>query len=175
MEFDTIYEYFEGKEKKELDEVFRNYNIKDCPVETVLFILYDLYNYEPNQNDIELRKKRFMQDTFRDNLIKRYKNCIITGRSHKICEACHIKPYSEAEYKEKYDINNGLLLCRDLHKLFDDYQVSINIELKQFELCKNILEDEGYEDYWKYHKKKVNIDNKTMVYLKEHYEQFKKG
>ena len=64
-----------------------------------------------------------LQNAFRDGLINRFNKCIISNMHFDVCEACHIIPFSESK---SFDIDNGLLLNCILHKLFDNYEFSIN-------------------------------------------------
>ena len=55
--------------------------------------------------------------------------CPITGISDDfLLEACHIKPYNKCTPKERKDINNGLLLCPNLHVVFDLGYISFDNE-----------------------------------------------
>ena len=47
--------------------------------------------------------------------------CMIEGLSHPVLIASHIKPYSHCLNKEdeRFDVNNGLLLCKSFDSLFD--------------------------------------------------------
>lgn len=76
------------------------------------------------------------QQFFRKALIKAYSGkCCICGLSVlELLEAAHIKPYHECTLKERFSVNNGLLLCSNHHKLYDneiikiskDYKITIN-------------------------------------------------
>lgn len=58
------------------------------------------------------------QERFRKELIEKYNECLISGNcTSNILEAAHVKPHSE---EGEMDISNGILLTRNLHKLFDD-------------------------------------------------------
>jgi putative restriction endonuclease len=62
----------------------------------------------------------------------------VTGeRTLPALDAAHIKPYGEGGRHER---SNGLLLRRDLHKLFDDGYVTVTPELT-FEVSKRIKEE----------------------------------
>jgi len=81
-----------------------------------------------NSNVFSLIKKRSKQTEFRDKLINYFGNtCIISGIKNNIildeCEAAHIIPVS---LDGSYEIYNGLLLSRNLHKTFDSFLWSIN-------------------------------------------------
>ncbi len=66
-------------------------------------------------------KARVGQGTYRENLMKKYNSaCIMTGIDNKkLLVASHIKPWSICNNEERVDINNGLLLCANMDKLFD--------------------------------------------------------
>ncbi|AYV82942.1 MAG: HNH endonuclease [Hyperionvirus sp.] len=148
-----------------------NLAIKKYDVEDVTFIMYDLYKYEHDSK--QLMDVRDQQMEFRERLIERFKRCIVTNSGIKVCEACHIKPYNECSEDEKYDIDNGLILRNDLHKLFDEYLLSIDPLCKRLVLSKSLLRDDDYETYHKYHGKQFDILNdKNMIYLGRHHEIF---
>jgi len=133
----------------------------------VNFIMYDIFKYVPptKQN----YEKRRDQKTFRKNLIKRYRGCIITDTDEEICEACHIIPFSKCLEVDKYNVNNGLLLRRDLHTLFDNGNLKINHQTSIIELSDKILSNPKMKKYKKYHNKKINIHHDSIEYLKKIY------
>ncbi|MCM1334563.1 MAG: HNH endonuclease [Bacteroides sp.] len=60
------------------------------------------------------------QGMFRDQLIKKYKACVVTGiEEPKLLVASHIKPWRNATEEERLSTNNGLLLSMLYDKLFD--------------------------------------------------------
>lgn len=66
------------------------------------------------------KRNRTGQRKFRDDLIKKFKKCPLDNLNASLCEAAHILPYSNCKNKkEKYDINNGILLSCNMHKAFD--------------------------------------------------------
>ena len=69
-----------------------------------------------------------LQNRYRKAIIKRFDKCIISDYDNEVCEAAHIKPFSESNNleSEDFDIDNGLLLNCILHKLFDKHYWSIN-------------------------------------------------
>ena len=106
------------------------------------YVFYTKLDYEPVltiQKEYSLKKdiqakleKKFKhtysyyrtrpeQRKFRSDLLKSMGNkCPITGITDDfLLEACHIKPYNRCTPKEKKDINNGLILCPNLHIVFD--------------------------------------------------------
>lgn len=74
-----------------------------------------------------IRKVRVNQGIFRDKLIKRYNKCCLCNISNKVfLTASHIKPWSDSNNKEKLDIDNGLLLCKNHDALFDKGFISFD-------------------------------------------------
>lgn len=67
-------------------------------------------------------------------------------------EAAHIKPYS---LSGPHRINNGMLLRKDLHALFDRGYINIAEDL-HIEVSKKIKEDYGNgREYYKFHGKSL--------------------
>ena len=142
-------------------------------INLIKFILMDRFCYIPiNQYDIikKLCVEREGQNKFRQELILRDKKCLISGDNNDICEACHIIPYSETK---SFDISNGLLLNRCLHKLFDNYMWSIN-SLNCIEFSNHLLNLNDYHNYIKYNGLKINIQEDCKKYLEFHWNKFVK-
>jgi len=62
--------------------------------------------------------------SFRSRIIHRDRKCIVTGVSNLECDAAHIIPYNIClQYFESasLDENNGILLTKSLHSLFDQH------------------------------------------------------
>ena len=118
-----------------------------------------------------ITKIRVNQSTFREKVIRKYRKCCLCGVDDpKLLVASHIKPWIDSEPKEKLDPDNGLLLCPNHDKLFDqgwisfdeDGQIMISSELSQKnQLFMNVREDmkielKGNTDaYLRYHRKNV--------------------
>jgi hypothetical protein len=64
------------------------------------------------------------QTKFRQKLIERFGECIISEIHHSSCQASHINDLSEES--NNYDVDNGLLLSPTLHKEFDQLKWCIN-------------------------------------------------
>jgi hypothetical protein len=144
--------------------------IEIFPKQNVDFAMFDLFGYEYKK--YEEKEKRQCQALFREELEERYKRCIISNASVKNCQACHIVPFSECEEKDKYNVNNGLLLRYDLHNLFDSGHLKINPDTLCVELSKEILEDENDSKiYGEYHNKKIKINSKNIPFLKKIYDK----
>lgn len=113
-----------------------------------------------------ITKNRTGQSSFRKLLVDKYKNCIITGNDADSCHGCHIKPYAVCNEKEMMDINNGLLLDAGIHKLFDNYLITINPTNCRVEVNPKYRKNQ----YVQYHNKIINgLSKQTLKYLKRHY------
>lgn len=128
------------------------------------FMLKKLYSIRI----IERNKKRLGQTEFRTEILKKFNNkCIITGQT---CQdeltAAHIIP---VHCDENYDIDNGLLLIETLHRTFDKYKWSINLNTLMIETKKD---DVGsIKDY---ENTKINLVMNDKLYdnLNDHYMTF---
>jgi hypothetical protein len=145
---------------------YEKYNIT---IDMLLFIAYDIYGYEPIQEQLELKQKRLLQDKFRKDVEKKYKTCIISKKGAGVCEACHIDPFSTCENSKKYDVNNGIFLSADLHKLFDKHLFTVG-ETGKVIMSTQLLSDESYKDYHKYDGMKLQLNAETLTNLKFHYD-----
>ncbi len=76
-----------------------------------------------------MTRSRWGQGTFRVLVTEAYeRRCAITGeRTLPVLEAAHIKGYAEGG---QHLVSNGLLLRADLHKLFDDFYLTVTEDLK---------------------------------------------
>lgn len=141
--------------------------IKKYEKSQIDFIMYDTFGYI--HKELNTHEKRMDQNTFRKKLIKRYENCIITDTDEQICEACHIIPFTDCSGTDKYDVNNGLLLRSDLHKLFDSKDLKINPDTLTLEFSKKILDNAKMQKYKKYHGKKIEVNEASIEYLRKIY------
>ncbi len=89
-----------------------------------------------------------------------HRRCAVTGeKTLPVLEAAHIKPYSK---EGPHSINNGLLLRKDLHTLFDKGYITIDEDL-HVEVSKRIKEYYGNgREYYAYHGKKLAAIPDTM-------------
>ena len=170
MSLKEIYIFFEKNDRKITDKKELYFeSIKLFDKEKVKLVMYDKYQFIAD--DLREITEREEQDNFRKDIISRYSKCIITGNGELVCEACHIKPYKICKENEKYDINNGLLLDANHHKLFDKHLISINPETFQLEISHS-LDKDAYHEIWKNNKKQLNIFPLSKIYLKSHYSIF---
>ncbi len=148
------------------------YDEKDEMEDDLIFLKNTFYNnleiiYENNKS---LHDNRPMQQKFKENLINKYKKCVVTGGD---CldelEGAHIIPFCQD--KNNNSISNGLLLKSTIHKTFDKYKWAINPSNLLIEVKKNVNagEIEAYEG------KKVELDKMNIILMKnitESYQEF---
>lgn len=115
-------------------------------------------------------KERYYQKKFSKKIFERDLKCIVVGKGNRVeFEACHIIPVSEGG---DYSASNGLLLTRNLHKLYDDYLWSINPESLHIEAIST--DEEIIGTIVNYLGKKVNLkpDYYMLNNLKLHWAIF---
>ena len=90
-----------------------------------------------NENKCYIRSRN-KQRKYREELIKKFKVCPLDNLHPSLCEAAHILPHGMCKKsKNKFDINNGILLSCNMHKAFDRHLFTIDEDN-----CKvKILED----------------------------------
>lgn len=169
MDIDKIYDVVKATNIENINNLIEKEDY--LPIETLLFVIYDVYKYIPENNIIEEKIKRQYQYKFKKKLIKKYKQCIISNDDEDLCEAAHIIPYSESDLTNKYDVNNGLLLSSALHKMFDDYLFTID-KNERIILSNTIMNKKSYKNYHKYNKLQLNLNTETLTNLKTHDDKF---
>lgn len=94
------------------------------------------------------------QRNFRNDLLKKYSgNCAFTGSApDRVLEAGHL--YSYAKLGEHHE-HGGLLLRRDIHRLFDDGWLAVNPETLKVDVSSSL---EIYPQYAKLHDKELQVD-----------------
>lgn len=125
---------------------------------------------EKEQEKEALILTRLGQGKYRNELIKIWKRCAISGYSDvSLLVASHIKPWSKCNNMEKVDPYNGLLLLPNYDKLFDKGLISFEengsiLISEQFTDSDNLfgvdasLEIELFEEnkkYMRYHRRQV--------------------
>jgi putative restriction endonuclease len=99
---------------------------------------------------------RLGQGSFRVLVTDAYKRkCAITGeRTLPALEAAHIKSYSK---EGLHQVDNGLLLRSDIHRLFDRGYVTVTADFR-FEVSKRIKKEfENGHEYYDLHGKEIYI------------------
>ncbi|MCY4143863.1 MAG: HNH endonuclease [Gammaproteobacteria bacterium] len=91
---------------------------------------------------------RVGQSTFRHDVVENYgRRCALTReRTLPVLEAAHIKPY---KHGGEHAISNGLLLRRDIHRLFDLGYVTIDNQMKLVVSGRIREEFENGRDYYR--------------------------
>ena len=90
---------------------------------------------------------RLGQGAFRIELERQYETrCAITGeRTRPVLDAAHIKPF---KLVGQHSLPNGLLLRKDIHKLFDDGYVTVTPD-RRFRVSRAIRDEfENGRDYY---------------------------
>lgn len=149
--------------------------------ENSLLNLIDIDNiYEPPTNitqpiigkeQLRLTKSRINQSYFRNQLIKKYKKCVLCGLSNpNLLIASHSKSWSESNDKEKVDPMNGLLLCPNHDALFDKHLISFD-ENKKILISPHIKESDFKLLNISYNLS-IDIPNDAMTYINYHRKKY---
>lgn len=96
--------------------------------------------------------------------------CMLENRSYPVLMASHIKPYKDCDEKDQFNVNNGLLLSRNIDSLFDlgyitfdddgtiipsqSLEQDVKEYLASFRLEKRFINPERMK-YMKYHRQYV--------------------
>ena len=102
---------------------------------------------------------RLGQGSFRIMVTDAYeRRCAVTNeKTLPALDAAHIKPYSESG---QHVVNNGILLRRDLHALFDKGYITITPS-NQVEVSRRIKEEfENGRDYYRLHGSTIRLPTK---------------
>lgn len=102
-------------------------------------------------------KARVGQGKYRKSLLDKYDNkCIVTGISqNKLLIASHIKPWAICNNDERVDVENGLILCANMDRLFDSGLITFRSDGKMY-ISSFVSED---------NKSRLNISNDIVVDL----------
>ena len=164
--------------------IYRNildnfYTDNDDSIYKINFVFYDKFKIQP-ENFADLSKlcnERIGQTKFKNELVKFYHNCIISGDDYIVCQACHILPYSETKFNH---IDNGLLLNYNLHHLYDSFLISFKFkenlndmyDLYFVVISEKILNKKTFVNYKKYNNKIVEINSGSKKLLEQNYKNF---
>lgn len=114
-----------------------------------------------------ITKARVNQSKFRKKLIERYGKCALCGMNMKdLLVASHIKPWSESAAKEKTSVENGLLLCPNHDKLFD--QGYISFENDGAILVSSIIAEENYALLGIDKSMRIDITEENIPFIEYH-------
>lgn len=111
------------------------------------------------QSEIKVRK---FQHVFRKSVFDRDIKCNICCIDNaNILDACHIKPYSVCEQIEAYDENNGIILCKNHHKLFDLGLFTFD-NLWKVKISKHLTDVDSNLFFKQYEPCHINLANKLV-------------
>ena len=119
-----------------------------------------------------LVRPRLGQDSFRIVVLDIYnRRCAVSGEKVlPVLEAAHIHPYDKGG---RHEVQNGLLLRMDLHRLFDRGYITVTPKY-HLEVSKRIHEEfENGKEYYALHGRKILLpkrpaDAPTEAYLEWH-------
>lgn len=174
-----IEKYINDNNNKPVNELYKllinNYKSEIENAE-IRFIMYDKFNYIDTDIDNDIDNETYDEKINRRDKefkkkVEEYYNgfCVITGHSMTVCEIAHIYPFAEAEINEKYDPDNGIVLDRSLHVLFDKNLLTIDPTDYKLILSQKILNDNSLKYYHQYHNKKLNIKKESKKYFEKLY------
>jgi putative restriction endonuclease len=109
-----------------------------------------------------LIRPRLGQSAFRIVVTDNYaRRCAVTGeRTLPALDAAHIRPYSD---HGEHEPNNGLLLRRDIHSLFDRGYVTVTPN-HSFAVSRRIRDEfENGRDYYLLHGKPISIPKRSEL------------
>lgn len=149
---------------------YKDFLSMTCQVEVSEDIDQIIHDPSINATDKSvLVRTRIGQGKFRENLIKFWRGCAVTGyESTQFLVASHIKPWRDANNRERLDTYNGILLLPNLDKAFDLGYISFNergrIIASEFIESPDVLGiqdgmkielSKQHQDYLAYHREKV--------------------
>lgn len=111
---------------------------------------------------------RLGQGSFRVLVTDAYeRRCALTNeRTLPALDAAHIKPYSESG---QHVVNNGILMRRDIHALFDKGYLTITPSMR-VEVSRRIKEEfENGRDYYRLHSSAVRLPTEVSHYPSRDY------
>lgn len=120
----------------------------------------------------ELSCNRQNDESFKNQVKKKYDKCIVSGNPVIECDVAHIVPLNQ---NYNFDPDNGLLISTNLHRLFDLYYWTINPDTLEIVVSPNAVKEQT--SIVKYVGNSVNqnlINNHTRSYLSQHFQTFEK-
>ena len=110
------------------------------------------------------------QSEFRKKTIKKFPRCCLTNSTYSL-DIAHILPKKDCilQGKPEFELNNAIPLRKDIHKLFDKYELSINPQTGMFEFHPNISEIiSNLRDY----NECIDMETLNTEYIEIHYNKF---
>lgn len=165
-----IYNYIKKHQEQHPQEVI-DYLVSQNFLKDDIEFIYEVdFDISLKKETIEERERR-LDTKFKKEVRERYHRCVISEHSQTQCDVIHLLSFSESNEYQKYDPNNGLLMDKSLHSLFDKYYFTINPENNQIELnlSKEDIEETSINQY---KNKKLDINPDSKIYLERHYQTF---
>jgi transcription elongation factor Elf1 len=126
----------------------------------------------PSGHTPRVQKVRNGQPTFRRQLLKKYGEiCVLSGSAPRdVLDAAHLYSYAELE---KHYLYGGLLIRKDLHRLFDLGRIRIDPKSLNIFVNDSLFE---YPVYRSLHGKpiSVEIEDETKRWIKIHWDFYTK-
>ncbi len=104
------------------------------------YLKQELLSIDLNLEKDEVKRRKY-QHIFRKEVNERDQKCMLCNLDvPQVLEAAHIKAYVDCcNNIERYDVQNGILLCRNHHKMFDanlftfdkDWNVIVNYDVDE--------------------------------------------
>ena len=160
--------------KDKLDELYEELSSNTKITNNINFWFKIFHDYVYVKK-LKIQEKEKRDDTsFRKQVKERYNNCcMITHKIPEVCEVAHIYPHCDSNIDDKYDIDNGFYLCKELHSLFDNpmFHMKINPETHLIEFTDYIMNNNSMSEYHKYNNKKITLTQNNIKYLKMKYDK----
>ena len=139
-------------------------NISKYSIEEAKKIDDELVSLELKGQDREaVVKVRVNQGIFRKRLLDKYSKCCLCNVHKKeLLLASHIKPWSKCKSNQKLDVNNGLLLCPNHDRLFDEGWISFD-EIGKIIISKEIDDND---------KKYMNVNESISIELTDEMQKY---
>lgn len=169
---------YEGRYLAQIDEGFSNYLLERSGLSEIISKGRGRDETSFKKNKITQKEatvlQRVGQQIFRRELMTKHGGkCQLTGVNiPELLIASHIKPWASSSHDERLDVNNGLLLVRDVDALFDKGLLSfsdngdvifIRKEIEEYFNTKNLSKKimgmpEGSKNYLDFHRTKFGYD-----------------
>jgi len=146
---------------------YNNFKFDDKELfeDELTFLLDNIYQIKIYDSE----RQRNKQKEWANKIKQLFNNkCVVSNDTANYLEACHLM---EIKDKENYDLDNGIILTKNLHYQFDNNEWCINPFTYEVEVKNNVIGDiSGYQG------KKLDLPKnyKFMTFLKYRYDQFKK-
>lgn len=154
------------------------HTIRELDIDTFSLLVQSMPNFRtspfrkrrPGHVEATVRV-RLGQGAFRQKLREKYGDtCAMTGPNHAVAlEAAHL--YSYAEYGEHHE-DGGLLLRRDLHRLFDAGLVAVNPDELTLDIHPDILQFPAYANLQGFGLA-IDVPKGVVNWLRKHWAEFR--